>query len=199
MIPHHELNDKKNFISGWYIDKNLCESIVESCSGKNKLKFDGTQKNTFKGYMCSLLKNLSTKLQTQYQLELDKVINLYMEEYPQLKEINKLEIEKSMNESIVQVQMYDPAHSYSVLHCENAGASDSINRCLVFMTYINDIKDGGGTSFPYQNITTKAEQGLTLIWPAYWTHPHKGVASNTEKKIIITGWYTFKNQQIIAQ
>jgi prolyl 4-hydroxylase len=192
MVPH-VINDKKNFISGWYIDKKLCESIVESSSGKNRLKFNGDRKKTVKGYLLASLKDLSTELQTQYQLELDKVINLYMEEYPHLKEIKKLEA------VTVQVQVYDPAHSYSILHCENDGSPLVSTRCLVFMTYLNDIEDEGGTYFPYQGITTKAEQGLTLVWPAYWTHPHKGVASNTEKKIITTGWYTFSNQQIIAQ
>ena len=199
MIPNHELNDKKNFISGWYIDKNLCESIVESCSGKNRLKFNGNQKDTFKGYMRSPLINLSTELQTQYELELNKVIKLYVEEYPYLTNIaHRLELECSFNDT-VQIQVYDPGNSYSLLHCENDGLPLFINRCLVFMTYLNSVDEGGGTSFPYQNITTKAEQGLTLVWPAYWTHPHKGIISETKKKIIATGWYTFKNQQIIAQ
>jgi len=198
MIPH-VLNDKKNFISGWYIDKNLCESIVESCSGKNKLKLIGVRKNTFRGYLLNNLINLSEELQIQYELELDKVFNLYIKEYPFLKTIEKLEIEKTVIENYqhpiknVHIQLYDPTCSYSTLHCENEGARTFINRSLVFMTYLNDVEDGGGTYFPLQGITTKAEQGLTLMWPAYWTHPHNGVVSNTEKKIIATGWYSFKN------
>jgi prolyl 4-hydroxylase len=194
MKPHYN-NEKKNFISGWYIDKKLCESIVQSCSGIKKLKLKGDKKTSVRGYLYASLKNLSNELQTQYDLELNKVINLYMEEYPFLKNIEKVEIEKTKDYSVtVQVQLYDPTYSYSVLHCENDGSLILRNRCLVFMTYLNSIEDEGGTYFPYQGITTKAEQGLTLVWPAYWTHPHKGVASQTEKKIIATGWYTFRNQ-----
>ena len=60
------------------------------------------------------------------------------------------------------------------------------------MTYLNDVKNGG-TEFLYQNELNQkdAEQGLTLIWPAHWTHTHKGIISDEQEKYIITGWYNF--------
>ena len=61
------------------------------------------------------------------------------------------------------------------------------------MTYLNDVKDGG-TEFLHQNITTPAKKGLTLIWPAFWTHTHRGVISKTKEKYIVTGWINFINQ-----
>jgi prolyl 4-hydroxylase len=189
----HIINDKKNFISGWYIDENLCDSIVEACSGRNRLKFNGRLKSSFNGYLFSQIKTLSEQLHVQYISELTKVVDLYKKEYPFLNnEMENFEIEKFEQTEFVQLQMYDPKFSYSRLHCENNGGPDFIKRCLVFMTYLNDVDDGGGTDFPYQNISTKAEKGLTLIWPAYWTHPHQGIVSETQKKIIATGWYTFQ-------
>ena len=59
------------------------------------------------------------------------------------------------------------------------------------MTYLNDVSDGGETAFLYQNVKVKPEKGLTLIWPAEWTHTHKGMVSMTQTKYIITGWYSF--------
>jgi len=64
------------------------------------------------------------------------------------------------------------------------------NRVLVFMTFLNDVDDGG-TEFFYQNITAPAVKGLTLIWPPYFTHVHRGQISNTKEKYILTGWYAF--------
>ncbi len=58
------------------------------------------------------------------------------------------------------------------------------------MTFLNDVDDGG-TEFKYQNLTIPAKKGLTLIWPAPWTHTHRGQVSNTKTKYIITGWYNF--------
>ena len=48
--------------------------------------------------------------------------------------------------------------------------------------------------FLHQNITTPAKKGLTLIWPAFWTHTHRGVISKTKEKYIVTGWINFINQ-----
>ena len=64
------------------------------------------------------------------------------------------------------------------------------NRILVFMTYLNDVKDGG-TEFLYQKLTTPAKKGLTLIWPTDFTHTHRGVISQTKEKYIATGWYAY--------
>ena len=58
------------------------------------------------------------------------------------------------------------------------------------MTYLNTL-DNAGTEFYYQKTTTPCEKGLTIIWPAGWTHTHKGVISNVDEKYIITGWYSF--------
>ena len=55
------------------------------------------------------------------------------------------------------------------------------------MTYLNDVEDGG-TEFLNQKCEVKARKNLTLIWPADWTHTHRGVISQTKEKTIITGW-----------
>ena len=60
-------------------------------------------------------------------------------------------------------------------------------RILVFMTYLNDVDDGG-TEFKHQKLITPAKKGLTLIWPVWWTHTHRGQVSHTKEKYIVTGW-----------
>jgi hypothetical protein len=59
------------------------------------------------------------------------------------------------------------------------------------MTYLNDVPNGG-TEFLYQNIKLPAIKGLTTIWPAYWTHTHKGQISKEHEKYIATGWFQFE-------
>ena len=65
------------------------------------------------------------------------------------------------------------------------------NRHLVFMTYLNDVNNGGETEFLNQRIKFKPQKGLTLVWPADWTHSHRGLVSLTETKYITTGWLNF--------
>ena len=38
-------------------------------------------------------------------------------------------------------------------------------------------------------------KGLTLLWPAYFTHTHRGVPSPTEEKYVMTGWIEFLDTQ----
>jgi len=73
------------------------------------------------------------------------------------------------------------------LHDENSGSHPY--RMLVWMVYLNDAKCG--TEFPYQEKTVTPKTGRTVIWPAGWTHPHKGVTPNQGTKYIATGWFYF--------
>ena len=61
------------------------------------------------------------------------------------------------------------------------------------MIYLNDVTDGGQTYFPQQRRKIKPRVGDLYVWPAYFTHPHKGLISKTQTKYIATGWCHFIN------
>jgi hypothetical protein len=86
------------------------------------------------------------------------------------------------------IQKYLPGEGFFNWHCENPGYTNTGDRILAWMIYLNDLETGG-THFKSQNHTEKAEAGKFVIWPAFWTHFHKGQISETETKYIITGWY----------
>ena len=95
---------------------------------------------------------------------------------------------------MIKIQRYKPNEGYFTTHCEYSGASNGTHekRMLVWMIYLNDVTDGGETEFPTQKIKFQPRAGDVLVWPAYWTHPHHGITSETQTKYIITGWYSFK-------
>ena len=70
-----------------------------------------------------------------------------------------------------------------------------MDRVLVFMTYLNDDFEGGMTTFNHYDLDVKPVTGLTLIWPAEWTHAHQGQVITKGSKYIITGWL---NMPLIA-
>lgn len=184
-------NVNKNFISGWYIDINLCQEIVDSLESKKILL-----KADLSGYRNHLyvdLYSLEKGLQEKYLFELEKCRELYYKEYDFLHKTQKVTIQPSTNPNhLVWIQKYNPGKYYSALHCENDGGMLARSkRSIVFMTYLNTLNDEGGTMWPYQNFQSRPEAGLTVFWPAYWTHPHCGLVSKTEKKYIATGWYEF--------
>jgi len=94
---------------------------------------------------------------------------------------------------VFNMQRYLPGEGFFGWHCERAGLKHS-NRLLVWMVYLNDVNDGGETEFFYQHHFETPEQGKLLIWPSDWTHLHRGVASLTESKYILTGWFVHYNE-----
>jgi hypothetical protein len=88
------------------------------------------------------------------------------------------------------IQKYGPGGHFGRVHSERT-ALDNAHRLLAWMTYLNDVEDGGQTHFEHYGIDIKPEQGKTLIWPAEWTHAHAGKVVNSGVKYIITGWMHF--------
>lgn len=112
-------------------------------------------------------------------------INEYVEKFPMMHELQRFVLEG------YNIQRYLPGEGFYTWHCENSGYKGGGDRVLAWMIYLNDLTDGGGTDFKIQNHTEKAEACKMLIWPAFWTHTHKGQVSETQTKYIITGWYRY--------
>lgn len=92
----------------------------------------------------------------------------------------------------VKLQKTPPGGGYHVWHCEKESCADHVNRVLVFSTYLNDIDEGGETEFLYQKIRIKPEKNTTIIFPADFTHVHRGNTNLSEKdKYLATGWFNF--------
>ncbi len=91
-----------------------------------------------------------------------------------------------------QLQWYKPGEGFYEWHID--GGHELCDRALVFMTYLNDVPDGG-TEFMHQNIVTKAKKGNTVMFPAGITHIHRGQISQTQDKYILTGWLWWDNSK----
>ena len=115
---------------------------------------------------------------------LEQSIKFYKKEYPFIDAIVPWNLDPIYN-----LQRYLPKEGYFNLHCENDGQLGHISRMLVWMIYLNDVSDGGYTDFPHQQKKIQPKAGDIIIWPSYWTHPHRGITSKTEKKYIATGWF----------
>tara|TARA_Y100001963_G_C6695350_1_gene406695 strand:+ start:89 stop:751 length:663 start_codon:yes stop_codon:yes gene_type:complete len=61
-------------------------------------------------------------------------------------------------------------------------------RKLVGMVYLNDVFEGGETEFLHQQIKIKPVEGTLVVWPAYFTHMHKGHKPISNTKYIVNKW-----------
>jgi predicted 2-oxoglutarate/Fe(II)-dependent dioxygenase YbiX len=64
-------------------------------------------------------------------------------------------------------------------------------REMSMIAAINDDYDGGEICFPDQNFEIKLKKGQVLLFPPYWTHPHRtNKPKNGTFRYTITTWLT---------
>tara|TARA_R110000744_G_scaffold26071_2_gene64338 strand:+ start:3459 stop:4046 length:588 start_codon:yes stop_codon:yes gene_type:complete len=73
-------------------------------------------------------------------------------------------------------------------HYENASKM-SLDRMLVWSLFLNDVEEGGELEFIYSAMRIKPKKGTLVLFPAYFTHTHRGNPPISNTKHIGTGWY----------
>ena len=187
--------ENPNFIGNWNIeDDKLCQKIITFFENNPKIQIKGTtsggvdekvKKSTDITINPSDLKNKEYELFNEYFEKLYGCFTDYKDQYPFLKTFLK-----KIHIGPFNIQKYLKGDHFAKLHSERTDIS-SIHRIFAWMTYLNDVEDGGGTHFRFQNLTTKSKKGLTLLWPSDFTHMHNGIVSPTEHKYIATGWFNY--------
>jgi len=89
----------------------------------------------------------------------------------------------------VKIQKTEPGEGYHVWHCEQV--PPNINRLLVYTISLNDVEEGGETEFLYQHFRLKQKKGSLTIFPAGFTHTHRGNPPLSGTKYIMTGWISY--------
>ena len=90
----------------------------------------------------------------------------------------------------MKIQKTKPGQGYHTWHAEAANREMS-NRLLTWTVYLNDEFEAGETEFLYQHYRYKPQKGDCIIFPAAYTHTHRGNPPIGGDKYIITGWVEF--------
>jgi hypothetical protein len=174
------------------LSKDTCKNVIElfendlknkvgvSEGGKqfNKEKMD--RNDFFKLYLSNEFNN---KIVETVNQALEKSIILYAEEFWTVKQIKATSLE-------IKLQKTPPKGGYHLWHCEQQDFTVA-NRVLVWTVYLNDIPSGEGeTEFLWQGLRVQPKAGTVSIFPASFTHTHRGNPVYSCDKYIATGWYT---------
>lgn len=195
-----------DFIGVWenFVPKNFCDELIEYFDDVYNTKgcFISPNDNTLSGIAeddimrsadayggtlnrkdYALLLNYSNQ---HYSYQINQFLKScalhYREKYQQLKQT-------SLVSTDIKMQKTPPEGGYHLWHYENSDM-DHAMRELTWMIYLNDMPDGEGeTEFMYQRRRIKPTVGTVVMWPAGYTHVHKGNTVLTTDKYILTGWY----------
>ena len=187
--------ESPNFIGCWDLENDkLCNEIIDFFESNQSLQTKGLisggqnqeiKKTTDISLNPSDLENPKLSFLKGYFDLLNKCFLEYKEHYPFLKEIIK-----KIHIGHFNIQKYNPGDHFSGAHSERTNLA-TLHRVFAWMTYLNDVEDGGTTNFNYYKVKIKPKKGKTLIWPSEWTHVHTGDVLNNGTKYIITGWMHF--------
>jgi hypothetical protein len=98
-----------------------------------------------------------------------------------------INVENITHISQFMVQKYDKNVGRYVYHNDHSIKKDGHHRALTYLWYLNDVTEGGETTFSgIYNI--KPKRGTLILFPSCWTFPHCGKMPLSNDKYIITGW-----------
>ena len=183
---------KAGFIAGWKVSAEVCDGLIEYFEESPDKKPGEVGKGIDPVSKVStditvIPRTPDIRIQN-YLDELGVVCDKYIEEFPWCSNTHAT---WGLNTSF-NIQKYNPGEGFFKWHMERSSYKDlNSYRHLVFMTYLNDVTDGGETEWYHQGLAIQPEKGLTVFWPCDWTHVHRGVTSLTQTKYIATGWYTY--------
>ncbi len=106
-----------------------------------------------------------------------------------------IQFEGTMYNDQFKIHKVKKSQGFHAWHYER-GAPEGLDRLMVYMTYLDIPKEGGETEFLHQSLRIKPIVGRTLIWPAGYTHVHRGNPPIDGEKMYIDGWFTASRSTI---
>ena len=184
-----------NFVWGRQIDDNICDGLIEFWENQRFLNVQEGQvyaqgeiavdKDYKESFDCIIPPQIAMPMIQDYMGALQGVVDDYITQFP-FCNTSKFRVVEPLS-----MQHYDKGGGFKKWHTERINSlPGSVYRHLVFMTYLNDVPDGG-TEWYHQDLYIPAKKGYTVVWPADWTHFHRGRVSETSEKKIITGWLSY--------
>jgi hypothetical protein len=71
------------------------------------------------------------------------------------------------------INKYGHGGEYKI-HCDHGSSDPRVLSCLV---YLNTVKDGGGTVFPFLDFSTPCIEGTIVLFPSSYAYSHVAEAT----------------------
>jgi hypothetical protein len=194
---------KTNYIDfiGMYEDvfpENYCEHMINEfenklvcgqCANRKDAENANKTKKDDEFYFLNLRPHLNDMFDDRSNVEiffqgLQKCFKHYTNEYDALMDSDIICSEAKM-------QKTKPGGGYHIWHFEQCNLSTS-DRIMTFIAYLNTLEPNcaGETELLYQKMRIPPKKNSLIIFPASYTHTHRGnVVFGNDAKYIITGWF----------
>lgn len=197
------MNSKYNEFIGIYdavYPEGYCQHLIAefdrmeaSGAGANRIQSEGAKRHIKNDYQIGL----SLKGHNTEPFNGRNIVDVFFDGLQQCYEeyIAKFStlIDGKIRATTMKMQRTGPGGGYHVWHGEQ-GNGDHANRVLVYMLYLNTLNssEAGETEFLYQQERYTPVENQMILWPASFTHTHRGnTVFGDRSKYIVTGWFYY--------
>lgn len=173
---------------------NEFERLVDSGAGVNRQRGEGAPKHAKNDLQLGLNFGVHTAGPFNERQSTDVFFQGLQQCYDHYCEQFSVLRDARINGTAMKMQRTDPGGGYHVWHGEQGNGNQS-DRVLVYMLYLNTLapEEAGETEFLYQQRRISPEENTMVLWPAAFTHAHRGnVVHGSKSKYIVTGWFYFE-------
>jgi hypothetical protein len=117
---------------------------------------------------------------SSFWMFLNNCLKDYIAKYPALENAK-------LSSDSWKIHKVEPGQGYHGFHSE--WTPDNSDRVLAWMVYLEEPEAGGETEFLYQHTRVDPKAGRIAIWPAGFTHLHRGNSPLKGNKMYATGWF----------
>ena len=163
------------YIKDNFLTDDECDQIISTYKPKVDGYVDYTGYNSF-----FITENIP---------HIDKIISITGEYVKKFPEIQQTPNQWRMGD--LRFQWWEPGKSFSNFHCEHT--LDNARRVAGFQVYLSS--HNCGTEF-YTGEVIKSVKGRAVIFPAFWTHLHRGqVCPDNLDRYMIIGYYFYHSDK----
>jgi len=187
--------DNSIYVANVMFPDELCNTCIDVFENKKKLfpethflKNEETTNRKDEAVFIDGLYEIDTLLDTgdmglvwQVNEHLEQALQEYSNIFPTVTSM-------AIRSTRQKLQKTKKTGGYHIWHHEQQDLA-SAQRVLAWSIYLNDVEEGGETEFLYQSKRIKARKGKILIFPAGFTHTHRGNPPLSGDKYILTGWW----------
>ena len=193
-IMEEQFGQYENFIGSYHnvVDSDFCQSTIKAFDYYHDIGTAWCEDDQFStgmagrfGWACDL-GDMAPMMKGNPSAELNTILFNCLDDYT--KTFGTL-TRNSFYSTHQKVQKTPAGGGYHVWHDENTGITYT-QRSMVWMLYLNDDYEGGETEFLYYKKRVQPERGKLIIWPAHFTHVHRGGLVLEGMKYVITGWFS---------
>ncbi len=166
------------------VGDDLCETIIDTFDKSESVYVNREGRPTFHDLNITQRYFNKDPMWIEIQESLQNIFTKVVDQYIQDIDCRHDFPQRWMFEQF-RMKMYEPNGRDEFKTHVDVGDHSSSIRFLVGFLYLNDVDEGGETSFPKLDYVVKPKRGRIILFPPTWQYRHAGLQPISSKKYIV--------------